>query len=296
MENQKKESNSRSRIIILLLLLLLLGSLGYIFKLSTDSELVKTQIKTIIVEKESVMNNLKELKLTYDAVIAENSTMSEELIKERDKVVTLIETVKKCKGDTAAMAKYKDQFVELQKKMVSLLSQNNILKKDNENLTVQRDSTNVILEDTKKNNQVLSTKNDELTKTLEKAGKLAVVNPKIAAFNVRNSGRQIETDKARRTEILKVTFTIAENKAAKPGNKMYYIQIVDSKNNVLGEKKTENFGSKSLTYSFISNVNYVNETVDVVADLSEKKFNSGTYLVNIYDKDQLVAKTSFSLE
>ena len=92
MENQK--SNSNLKAIVIVLALLLLGSLGYIFKMSTDAEVVRTELKTTLTEKESVMKDLQALKATYDAAIAENTTMSEELIKERDKVVALMADLK----------------------------------------------------------------------------------------------------------------------------------------------------------------------------------------------------------
>ena len=81
-----------------------------------------------------------------------------------------------------------------------------------------------------------------------------------AVQKVRSSGKQIETEKAGRADVLKISFTIAENKIAKSGDKTYYVQVIDSKNNVLGDKKTETFGDKSLTYSFIANVKYENKT------------------------------------
>jgi hypothetical protein len=296
MENQKNESNSKLRIIILLLLLLLLGSLGYIYKMSTDAEVVRTELKTTLSEKESVMKDLRNLKTTYDAAIAENTSMSDELIKERDKVITLMDDLKKSKGDVASMAKYKTQFSNLQKNLKVLMTENDNLKKQNVTLTVQRDSTKVVLDESIKSNEALSTQNTEMSKTLEKASKLAILNTKTAAYKQRSSGRQIETDKANRTDILKVSFTIAENKVAKPGIKSYYIQVIDANNNVLGEKKIEKFGAQSLTYSFITNVKYNNETIDVSEDLAEKEFEKGLYTINVYDKDQLVAKTTFTLK
>ncbi|MNE95733.1 hypothetical protein D3C80_1938640 [compost metagenome] len=71
--------------------------------------------------------------------------------------------------------------------------------------------------------------------------------------------------------------------------------MIDSENNVLGDKKTESFGDKSLTYSFATNVKYENKTVNVSEDLQGKNFAKGTYFINIFDKDELVSKTSFSL-
>ncbi|WGK94322.1 MULTISPECIES: hypothetical protein [Flavobacterium] len=290
MENQK--SNSNLKAVVVVLLLLLLGSLGYIFKMSTDAEIVRTELKTTLTEKESVMKDLQELKATYDAAIAENTTMSEELIKERDKVVALMEELKQSKGD---VSKFKTQLTSLQSNMKVLLAENDNLKKQNVVLTTQRDSTRVVLVESKKANEVLTAQNSDLSKTVEKGSILTVLNTKGAAYKVRSSGRQIETEKANRADILKVSFTIAENKIAKSGLRTYYVQVIDSENNVVGDKKTENFGPKSLTYSFTTSVKYDNKTVDVSEDLAGKNFAKGTYFVNVYDKDELVSKTSFSL-
>ena len=290
MENQK--SNSNLKAVVVVLLLLLLGSLGYIFKMSTDAEIVRTELKTTLTEKESVMKDLQELKATYDAAIAENTTMSEELIIERDKVVALMEELKQSKGD---VSKFKTQLTSLQSNMKVLLAENDNLKKQNVVLTTQRDSTRVVLVESKKANEVLTAQNSDLSKTVEKGSILTVLNTKGAAYKVRSSGRQIETEKANRADILKVSFTIAENKIAKSGLRTYYVQVIDSENNVVGDKKTENFGPKSLTYSFTTSVKYDNKTVDVSEDLAGKNFAKGTYFVNVYDKDELVSKTSFSL-
>ena len=53
----------------------------------------------------------------------------------------------------------------------------------------------------------------------------------------------------------------------------------------------------TLTYSFTTTVAYDNKAVDVCEflDGKGKDFEKGTYFVNIFDKSELVSKTSFSL-
>ena len=261
MEDQQNKSSSSLKVIIAVLTALLVGSLGYIFKVTTDAKAVQTELTKTVSEKDSVVKNLEELKTTYDAAIAENTSMSGELIKERDKVINLIAEVKKSKGDVASMSKFKTQFLKLQGDMKVLMTENEGLKQQNTKLTTQRDSTVVVLVESKKANEALVGQNDELSKTVEKGSKLTVLNMKTAAYKVRSSGKQIETEKAGRANMLKISFTIAENRIAKSGDKAYYVQVIDSKSNVLGDKQTASFGDKSLTYSFISNVKYENKTV-----------------------------------
>jgi uncharacterized protein (DUF3084 family) len=293
MENQK--SNSNLKAVIAILAILLIGSLVYIFKMTSDAKALQTELSTTTSEKESVMKDLEALKTRYDAAIAENTSMSDELIAEREKIVNLMADLKKSKGDVASMSKYKSQYFELESKMKTLMAENEVLKKDNAKLTVERDSTITVLGESRKYNEVLVGQNEELSKTVEIAQKLSVSNLKTAAYKLRSSGKQIETEKARKADVLKISFTINENKVAKQGDKTYYVQVIDSKNNVLGEKKTESFGSNSLTYSFTSTVNYENKSVDVTQDLPGKDFEKGTYFVNVFDKGELVSKSSFSL-
>lgn len=290
MENQ--QNNSSLKAIIAVLAVLLVGSLVYIFKMSSDAEVVKSELTTTLTEKESVMKDLQTLKSTYDAAIAENTSMSEELIQERDKIVALMDELNQSKGD---VSKFKTKLSALQNKMKALMTENEGLKIANEKVTAQRDSTVVVLGESKKFNEVLVGQNEELSKTVEKGAKLTILNTKTSAYKLRSSGKQIETDKASRADILKISFTIAENQIAKSGDKTYYVQVIDSKNNVLGEKQTETFGENTLTYSFATTVAYENKTVNVSEDLPGKNFEKGTYFINIFDKDVLVSKTSFTL-
>ena len=90
---------------------------------------------------------------------------------------------------------------------------------------------------------------------------------------------------------------MSENQIAKTGSREYYVQIIDSKNNILGEKKTIPTGDKTLTYSFISTVKYENKSVQVNEELAGKDFAAGSYFVNVFDtKFELVSKTSFNLK
>lgn len=93
-----------------------------------------------------------------------------------------------------------------------------------------------------------------------------------------------------------MSFTIAENSIAKSGDRKYYVQIIDSKNNVMGERQTERFADKTLTYSYIANVKYDNKTVDVINNIKADKLEKGTFYVNIFDNGVLISNTIFTLK
>jgi predicted RNase H-like nuclease (RuvC/YqgF family) len=290
MEQQK--SNSSLKAIIIILSILLVGSLTYMYKMSTDNEQTE---KTLMSDKEALLNDLNAAKASYDAAIAENSGLKTELEAERAKIEQLIAEVEKSKGDVASLRRYKDDYRRLKRDMDNLMAENKKLKEQNQSLTVERDSTRNALDESRRYNDTLVTQNTDLAKTVEKASKLAILNLRTESYKERSSGKLVATDKASRVDKLKISFTIAANEVAKSGSRMYYVQIIDSKNNVLGEKKTEVFGDYTLTYSFTTNVAYQNKTMDVSEMLPGKDFAKGTYFVNVFDKDQLVANSSFTL-
>lgn len=296
MENQK--NNSGLKAVIVVLALLLAGSLYYTYQLTTEAKKLSSEIGTIKTEKENVLDSLNILKDTYDKALEDKSAMSDDLIAEREKVVNLISDLKKSKGDVASMQKYRGQYLKLQENMKVLMVENKSLKEAAIKLTMQRDSTINVAGEQKKHIDTLTTQNQNLSETVERGSKLAITNLKTTAYKERSSGKQIETEKASRANRLKICFTIAANEIAKAGDKTYYVQIIDSKLNVIGQKKETTFGNFLLVYSFTTNVLYNNKNLDVSETLvtSEDELSKGIYFVNVFDQGDLVSKTSFTLK
>ena len=277
---EKQKSNTSLKAIIIILAILLVGSLTFMYKMSTDSEKAE---QVHLDEKNNV-------------AIAENTGLRGDLEAEREKVQKLIEEVEKWKGDAKSLQRFKDDYSRLKREMDKLIAENKVLKEQNAVLTTERDSTMMVLDESRRYNDTLLSQNDNLSKTVQRASKLTIVNLKAEPFKERNSGKLIATEKARRVDLLKISFTIAANEVAQAGNKIYYVQVIDSKNNVLGEKQTETFGEYTLTYSFITNAVYENQNMNVTETLSGKDFEKGTYYVNLFDKEKMVATSTFTLK
>jgi regulator of replication initiation timing len=273
-----------------------MGSLAYVYKLQQDKDAVDSSLSKTLTEKEKFQEELESKIAEYDIAIADNTALKGELEEEQAKIMELLEKIKKSDGSIAELSKFKTQYVKLKREMDNLIAENNVLKANNSKLTKNLDSTNVVLTNAKTANDTLVAKNENLTKTVEKAQRLSVLNLTTLAVKQKGSGKQINTDKASKADVLKIGFTIAENQVAKTGDRTYYVQVIDSKNNVLGEKKTETFGATYLPYSFQKTIKYENKTVQVLEDLSVKNISAGTYFVNVFDKKgELVSKSSFQL-
>ena len=150
MEN--KSNNSGLKAAIVVLALLLLGSVGYIYKITSDNKETVTGLTT---EKETLAEELKAKIAEYDTMIADNTALKDELQAEQAKMVELLEQVEKSKGDAAAMAKYKGAYLKLKGEMDNLVAENKLLKEQNVTLTSSLDSTKVVLDEAKKLNDTL---------------------------------------------------------------------------------------------------------------------------------------------
>lgn len=130
----------------------------------------------------------------------------------------------------------------------------------------------------------------------KKYSKVSMSNVKAGAFISKSASKQEETTNASRADLLKITFTLDGNPNAKAGDKTYYFQIINGKNNVLGKRVTEFFDNESLTYSFKKSFDYNNETTTINQEFLQEEFQKGVYFINIFDRDDLVGKASFTLK
>lgn len=287
------KSNIGFKIVIAFLSILLVGSLAYTYYVIKDSNEIE---KVLISEKDAVLKDLAVSKDSLDGAIASNSILSLELINERDRVEKLIKDFQNSDIDANSAMKYKNEAINLKNKVSSLLKEVKELKDQNRILTQERNNAVVILDEAKKSFDNLQDKNYKMAETLEKASKLNILNLLIEVFTKKNSGKLILTDKARKTDVMKISYTVAENLVSKPITKNYFVQVVDNNNNVLGDMKIENFGDKSLTYSFVSSINFENKTMQITKELKVENLTSGTFFVNIYDRGELLVKTSINLK
>ncbi|MGQ3088493.1 MAG: hypothetical protein ACT6RA_15220, partial [Flavobacterium sp.] len=187
--------------------------------MSTDKVEVQSELDKTITTKGELEAELKDKIASYDAAIAENTGLKGELEAERAKIVDLLAQVEKSKGDAASLNKFKNDYRRLKRDYDELMAQNNKLKEENANLTTQRDSTRTALDDSKRYNDTLVNQNDNLSKTVEKAQKLQIINVHTQPYKERSSGKLIQTDKASRVDKVRITFTIAANEVAPAGTR-----------------------------------------------------------------------------
>lgn len=281
-ENQSLKS---FKIVVVILAFTILGSLFYIYK---SSERTRNTILNLRQEKSIVLKDLEKSASFLNQIMTNNKSLSEKLILEKEKVTRLILELKTKPVTEKIINTYKLDVNNIDDRIKLLLKEIQIYK-------TRIDSTNVVLNFEKTKNDTLVTSNKLLSKRVTDASKLYYYNLQTSNFKVRNSGKQIETDRAGKIDLIKVSFMIAENDFTKSFKKIYYVQIIDPKNNIVGRKETKQFGSETLDFGALIPVHYENKTMKGEADVSVKDLEDGNYTINIFDKSKLILTSSFVL-
>lgn len=249
-------------------------------------------------DQENILDSLNTLKAAYDLVLLENTSLSKELELERKNVENLMEIIKVSQNPSADQIRiYRNQLSGLRSSLDSKVTEIKKLKSQNKNLLTEIESQNVVMYQQKAENDTLISKQKKLESTLKDASKLYLSNFKAIALREKSSGAELETTKAKNTKKLKISFTVNGNAVAKTGRKVFYVQVLDQKNTVLGDNKLIEFGNdKALVYSFIVSADFQGKSLNAYGILNADQFKKGTYFVNYFDKQEIMGSTSITLE
>ena len=294
MENSK--SSTGLKVALGIALVLSLGTAFYTMNLYSKSAQVE---KDLTEQKQLVMNDLSAMAKQYDEAIGENEIANKNLVEARNRIQGLIDSLKISETNIKSLWKYKQKYISLQKEMDILLEQNEKLKVENSYLASSLDSTRVQLEERTMFTDSLLLQNNALADVVSNAAVLTAVDLKASGVIVRTSGKVIPTERAGRSDKIRVCFIVAKNKLVQAGDQELYIQVIDPKNNILGLNEQVKFGDVSLNYSTISKFNYENANLNIcefVESKGDKDFQKGRYIVNVFNEKDLVSTSEFTLK
>jgi len=294
MENNKNSMGLK--VALGIALVLILGTAFYTMNLYKSSEKVQNDLTE---QKQLVMNDLNAMAKQYDVAISENDVANKDLIDARSRIQGLIDSLKISETNVKSLWSYKQKFASLQKEMDVLMAENDKLKVENSYLATSLDSTRVRLEERTIFTDSLLIQNNALAEVVSNAAVLGAVNMKGFGVIERTSGKFIPTERAGRTDKIRVCFTVPRNRLVKSGDQELYVQVIDPKNNTLGMNEQVRFGDKTLNYSIVSKFNYESASLDIcefVGSKGKAEFQKGRYIVNVFNEKDLVATSEFTLK
>ena len=291
-----ENSNSKStglKIALGILLALFLATGFYTSKLYNEK---KENEATLTREKAQVMTDLSAMAKQYDIAIGENDITNERLEEARGRIQGLMDSLKISQNSVGNLWRYKKKFMALQKEMTVLMTENDALKVENSLLASSLDSTNVQLAERTVFTDSLLSQNTQLASIVENAAVLQTTALAGAGVIERSSGKLIPTERAKRSDKIRVCYTVAKNTLVGAGDKELYVQIIDPLSNVLGSNEQIQFDTAVLNYSLISKFNYENRSLDICEYIAPNDdFEKGRYIINVFNKSELVSTSEFVL-
>ncbi len=270
-------------------------------------------------QKDKILNEIKqekeaqriELQGQLDSLLVEHAQiklaygdLSDSLLV-KDSVITAnakeIKNLLNYKWEYRTVQKKLDRLREVAQSYVaqmdSLYSVNQELVEENLNITRRYNSE-------QRKNIVLEKEKGQLSDIIVEASVLEAYNITAKGIYVKRSGTEVETNKARRVDKIKVCFTLSKNVVLTPGLKDVYVRIARPDNKILSPGIAEDFvfeyKGERIQYSIYEQTNYDNEAVKLCLVWGKKyediEMLEGTYEVIVFADGKEIGTSSFILE
>ncbi len=283
------------KILIGILFLLLLGLGGYTYKFYTEL----TANKTALTEEKAILRDeLNDLLVNYNAELETNKVLTAELKEARNRIQNLLVRLETAENSQATLQNYRRELSILRQERDVLRKRTDSLMLENALLVSQKSDVEAAFDQTVVQRDSLEQQNKALQNDLAKGAQLSVSKFKTEGVIMRRSGKTVPNERVSRIDKLQICYTVNANELAAPGAHDFYIQVIDPRNNVIGEHVSLEFGENILIYSAYQEVNYNNEAINscVYINPPREEFLPGIYRINLFENDRLLSNGVVELE
>jgi hypothetical protein len=297
---EEKNPNNRNLKIIIGVLLLLLIIL-FIW-----SMLQRTQLSSLVKEKELEKTDLQR---ELDSVISEHNKTKQAYGALSDSLKTKDSLIQANAIEIRNLLGTKWEYEKVRKKLARLqiIAQGYVRQMDslytiNQELHAENEKIRQDYRNEQSKTQALVKDKEELTARVNNAAILKAYDVTATAFKVKGGDKETPTDKASRTDRVRVCFTIGENPLVKSGRKIIYICISRPDNIVVTKTKYDTFifEGQTLPYSLREDISYEGKAMNVCVKWNKKDNDKpamkGTYTVSVYSEDKLIGSGTFQLK
>ena len=304
--NQEKEKSSKKRGLLFWIIIgLTTSNVITIWLLVNEKSKVANTItisEKILVEKNTVEVDLLDLQKDYQNLQTNDAAMQLDIDAKRERIEELIKEAAKHKGDATIISKLKKETQTLRSIMQSYVRTIDSLNTLNQTLVAEKKTVLKQLGSEKEKQSVLIKEKDELKSTIAKGSILSCFNISAKAVLYKRGGKkESETNKARKTEKIKVSFSLGENKIAKAGEKTIYVRIMTPDGKELAKSYDDNcrfnFNQSSGYFAGRETLNYANAELNGVTYCEgQGEYVPGNYIIEITCDGVVIGNTSLKLD
>lgn len=254
---------------------------------------------------EDLKSNLQMLLDQYSDMKTNNAELNAKVARDEARVQELMaqleEAEKDKKGNFYTILALRRETETLRKIMKSYVHTIDSLNTLNQGLHATiKDKDNTITEVTTQRDEIAK-KNENLEQKVAQGSRLKATPVSATAIRLRSGGKQMETTRAGRADMIKACMTIVENRIAKPGAKEIYMVVITPGGSILTDNTAVTVATEegNTAYSLKREIDYQNANMDLCmyAEIKEgTEMKAGTYIVKIYAEKALIGNTTFTLK
>ena len=304
-EPQDSERKKRPMIYWIIILFLVAGC-AYLFmtknQLAEENETkekhMQAQLDSVKTDRATLQSDFDAASAKIDQLVTQNSKLDSSLQKDKAEMEALQAKIKSVLGNSKATAAelkkarkmiddLTDKTKQYEARIAELERENTVLTNKNVVLTKERDST--------------VTQNIAIKKI---GSVLHASNMRMEPIHKRKNGKESETSKARKVDILRLMFDIDENRIAESGTKQIYARIVAPDGTVLsntanGSGMMTTAKGDQLSYSIMKEIALTKEmpVKDVTVDWHQDgNYPKGSYIIEIFNEGYKVGSGTVTLK
>jgi hypothetical protein len=306
-QNKQEEKKNRGAVIFLIsfLVLSLAGNAVLYWmwytKKNTEIQYVE-KIKYIEDENREVKNDLLELKEQYASLQTNDLKLQAEIDSKKNQIDSLLTLVQKYRGNAVMVKQLKEETETLRRIMQGYVHTIDSLNTLNQNLIAEKKVIQGHLEKEKEKTSTLEKDIENKQQIISKAQTLTAfgISAK-GVFFKRGGKKEVETKKAKKTEKIKVSFSLGENKIAPSGPKDIFIRIITPDGKEMAKSYEE-------AYRFVFNktkgyfagketVNYANMELSAQTYCEgSTEFVPGKYIIEVNADGVTIGQGTVTLE
>ena len=304
-ENTSNDDRRKSGLLwILIGLLAITNAITFWMYLQEKNVVADTIVlkEQIFIERDNVKNELLQLQKDYGSLKTNDAALQAEIDAKKAEIAELLENAEKHKGDPYIITKLRKETESLRLIMRGYVRTIDSLGTLNKTLIIEKDNVLKDLATEKGKITNLNKEKDDLSATIQKGSILSCFNVTAKGVKFKSGGKkEIETTKASRTQKIKVSFSLGENKIAKSGEKTVFVRIVTPDGKEMAKNYDDNyrftFNKSGGYFAGKETLNYANVEISGVTYCEgQGELVPGNYIIEITCDGALIGNTTLRLD
>lgn len=303
MSNEQQEYQKKGDLnkvyFLIAVIIVLLGTNVYLY---FNNQKTNERVLQVTDEKSKLQTDIDKIEVQLDSANSVTVKLSDEMKAQQDtarrKIAELRIALKKGKLTLIQLTAAQDEIRKLRDFVVQYTAQIDSLKKENANLTTERNTLKVRVDSVSQKAGSLQKQNEDLNNKVTVAAALKSGSVEVVPLKVRKNGKDTDAPKAKNASKLRINFTAVNNALAAKGMHDVFIRIMDPSGAfIAGENGRFVADGGELLYTYKTSIEFTNEDKGFSVDwVNSSAFQKGTYSVILYADGYTMGKGSVTLQ